>query len=204
MKRISIGHHDNVCFIQQEDIKILVRMGDFLGIDITSEASITSGECDENGFYRIERPENVRAICSFNFIPDYDKFSNLSLDILRRMTKQSQRDYMVLCELINRIFDKKQPVDQESAIFLKDLGVIDLVTFYKMVDDFFNATDKQELHFREGSLFFKEQMYHYAASIRTLTKMLEEEQQSKDMKTQGNVPFVKKLFLKMKKGCNAP
>gem|GEM_PF-6814192 len=76
MKRMNIRHNNAVCFIQQEDINVLGHMKDFIGIDISSEASIISKVCDENGFYLIEKPENVRVISSLNFIPDYDRFSS--------------------------------------------------------------------------------------------------------------------------------
>ena len=202
MKRTNIRHNNAVCFIQQEDINVLERMKDFLGVDISSEASIISRECDENGFYLIEKPENVRVISSLGFIPDYDKFSNYSLDVLKQLAKKSQKDYMRFCELLNSICDRKQPVDQEMAQFVKDLDVIDMSAFYMMVDEVFNATDTKDLHYREESLYFKEQMYHYMASIRLLARIIEEEQQSEQNKAQENESFVKRLFLRVKNGCN--
>lgn len=202
MKRTNIRHNSAVCFIQQEDIRILEHMKDFLGVDISSEASIISGECDENGFYLIEQPENVRVISSLNFIPDYDKFSKYSLDELKLLSRKSQKDYMRFCELLNSICDRKQPVDQEGAKLVKDLNVVDMSAFYMMVDEVFNATDTKALHFRDESLYFKEQMYHYMASIMTLARIVEEEQQSKQHKAQTSESFVKRLFLKVKNGCN--
>ena len=202
MKRTNIIHNSAVCFIQQEDINVLEHIKDFLGVDISSEASIISRECDENGFYLIEKPENVRVISSLNFIPDYDKFSNYSLDVLKQLAKKSQKDYMRFCELLNSIFDKKRPVDQESANFVRDLNVVDMSAFYMMVDEVFNATDTQALHFKEASLHFKEQMYHYMASIMVLARRIDEKQQSEQNRAQGNKSFVKRLFLKVKNGCN--
>ena len=202
MKRTNIRHNNAVCFIQQEDINVLERMKDFLGVDISSEASIISRECDENGFYLIEKPENVRVISSLGFIPDYDKFSKYSLDELKLLSRKSQKDYMRFCELLNSICDRKQPVDQEGAKFVRDLNVINLSAFYEMVDEVFNATDTKALHYREESLYFKEQMYHYMASIRLLARIIEEEQQSEQNKAQENESFVKRLFLRVKNGCN--
>lgn len=198
MKRTNISHNSAVCFIQQDDINVLESMKDFLGIDISTEASIVSRECDENGFYLIEKPENVRVICSLGFIPDYDKFSNYSLDVLKQLAKKSQKDYMRFCELLNSICDRKQPIDSDSAQFINDLHVIDLNSFYMMVDKVFSSKGTKELMFRDESLNFKLQMYHYMASIRILARTIEEEQQSRE-----NESFVKKLFLKAKKKCNA-
>lgn len=203
MKRMNIRHNNAVCFIQQEDINVLEHMKDFIGIDISSETSIISKECDENGFYRIEKPENVRVISSLNFIPDYDRFSSYSLDVLKQLSKKAQKDYMRFCELLNSICDKKQPLDQEGAKFVRDLNVISLSAFYEMVDEVFNATDTKALHYRDESLYFKEQMYHYMASIRVLARIIEEQQQSDQYKAQENVSFVKKLFLKAKNSCKA-
>ena len=202
MKRTNIRHNNAVCFIQQDDINVLESMKDFLGIDISTEASIVSRECDENGFYLIEKPENVRVICSLGFIPDYDKFSNYSLDVLKQLAKKSQKDYMRFCELLNSICDRKQPIDSDSAHFINDLHVIDLNSFYMMVDKVFNSKGTKELMFRDESLNFKLQMYHYMASIRVLARTIEEEQQSKQNKAQENESFVKRLFLKVKNGCN--
>jgi hypothetical protein len=97
------------------------------------------------------------------------------------------------------ILDARIKLDEATT---KYMNVIDMSAFYMMVDEVFNATDTKDLHYREESLYFKEQMYHYMASIRVLARTIEEEQQSEQNKAQENESFVKRLFLKVKNGCN--
>ena len=123
MKKIRFVNGRSVAYIHQDDVTTLSRIRDFVNPAVFSEESILMGECDTQGYYKIEGQEAVNYIQCVSFIPDFDKISKMDSRSLASLADNAVQERKRLLETLRAL----SCVDQ-SIIANIEYSVIDSIT----------------------------------------------------------------------------
>ena len=125
MKKIRFVNGRSVAYIHQDDVTTLSRIRDFVNPAVFSEESILMGECDTQGYYKIEGQEAVNYIQCVSFIPDFDKISKMDSRSLASLADNAVQERKRLLETLRALCDEKKPLTPSDKAFLRALSCVD-------------------------------------------------------------------------------
>lgn len=173
MKKNRFVNGRSVVYIHQEDVNALNRIRNFVNPALLNENSIATGECDIEGYYKIEGEEAVKYVQGLSFIPDYDKVSQMSSSALASLADKAIQDRKRLLELLRRLCDEKKSLSASDRLFLRTLNCVDkslIATIEYSVIDSITPTC-----FRVMEMALDEQSRLYTSTLVKMADLKEEE-----------------------------
>lgn len=170
MKKIRIEDGKLFAYIHAQDVLTLVSIKDFVKESIFQEESILKGDCDEEGYYKIEDLSNVHYIRGLSFIPNYDYLLKLSLTELETLQKEGLANYNVLSTIAYRVCNSEDAISDNDVDFIGSLSELKVPN----IDSIKGTTKSIEL--RKAYFCICCQFQHYINSLDNMIELKRKKQ----------------------------
>lgn len=189
MKKIRIEKGRLIAYIQQYDIETLVNTVKTLKElqsgkakvkceGILDEIAVLKGECNEDGYYRISKLENVNYIKSCPYIPNYDYLLKLDKNQIESMTEKAESDGVLLDILISKGYRRRSSISPKSRRILSCIQILDGGTVDKMEEVSKDTINSREPAYTNLAVCLKEQINCYLDSMEQMLEKKKSENKS--------------------------
>lgn len=193
MKKIRFVNGKLVAYIHQEDVNTLNRIKNSVNPVIFREDAIITGECDEEGYYRVESQDAVRYIQDLPYIPDYDTLAEMEPSTLSTIVAKAIQNRRRLNEILTNLCDNKKSLSISDRAALANMDGIDHSLAGAIENNVFEASLKT-VRFREMAYILDEQSRNYTAAIVKMADLREQEIANESSKKEDRPFILKKLF----------
>lgn len=180
MKKMRIENGNLIAYIQHQDVTTLTSIKDYVREDIFREESILKGECDEDGYYRIEKLSNVHYIKGLPFIPNYDYLLKLDFNQASTYAQVAIEDYRSLNEILTRLCNQTAPLNEQEKSFLTKLGTID----QSLLEQIMGEGQLRDVTFRSIAHCLNVQMESYMYAVMTMADMKQQKFEEEQLELQ--------------------
>ncbi len=193
MKKLKIENGRLYAYISQKDVSTLNSSKNYIRPSLFQEESILKGNCDEEGYYKIEDLSNVQYIKGLAFIPLYDYLLKFSLEELEVLVKHGVNAYSQLDKILTRIAkEERLPNSEEKEALMQD-NIVDEGTMSYVLSDTVSSEERFQ-----ASLSLRHQSLNYVFALTSVlaTKKKEiDEQRKKEAKEKAEKRFsLKRVF----------
>lgn len=175
MKKMRIENGKLIAYIQHQDVTTLTSIKDFVRGEIFREESILKGECDENGYYRIENLSNVHYIKGLPFIPNYDYLLKLDFKQVDALAGKAIADYRSVNEILTRLCNQKTPLNTYEREILTSIEALDQSLVERFEQDVVGNQQLRDVNFRSMVHCLTVQMRSYMYAVTSMFDMKREE-----------------------------
>ncbi|MBO5476940.1 MAG: hypothetical protein J6A15_04235 [Clostridia bacterium] len=175
MKKMRIENGKLIAYIQHQDVTTLTSIKDFVRGEIFREESILKGECDEEGYYRIEDLYNVNYIKGLPFIPNYDYLLKLDFKQVDALACKAIADYRSVNEILTRLCNQKTPLNTDERQTLSSIEAIDQALVGRIEQDVIENEQLRDVNFRSMAYCLTQQMRNYMYAVTSMSDMKREE-----------------------------
>lgn len=176
MKKMRVEDGKLIGYIQYHDVTLLASIKDFVKGDIFREESILKGECDEDGYYRIQDLYNVNYIKGLPYIPNYDYLLKLDFKQVDTLSVNAIADYARLNEILTKLCNQKTPLSHQERETLTSIEVIDQSLVEAMIREVTEGKSLRDLHFRSMAYCLTMQMRNYMYAVSSVIEMRREQE----------------------------
>ncbi len=194
MKKIRIEKGRLIAYVQQHDIETLVStaktLQDLRGADtetsalrcegILEEEAVLKGECNEDGYYRISKLQNVNFIKNCPYIPHYDYLLKLNKDEIEELADKADCDNDLLDILVTRGYRRGSSISPKNRHILNCIKVLDDSTVEKLEEVSKDKMSAREPAYTNVTNCLRRQVECYSESLGQMLEMKKDETKSKN------------------------
>lgn len=142
MKKIKIKNGKLFCYIEAQDVEMLLANREFVRPEVFTEESIQKGKTNGEGLFKIRDISNVHYVKSLPYIPNSDQYAKMDIEEHAATVNKATGDNEMLYYILDDHCAEGKPIEEYQLEILRGIQHVDQSMMETLIG--LDVTDKDQ------------------------------------------------------------